>query len=137
MTLLGQSESCRCIEKHPSAQFCDSDFSALVKVNEKRLTQVQNNITYLVDVQRIYRARNDKGTEVLKDGRLTTWKSTAACGVQLHIGKTYIVTGTLNTRQNAPPQASIHQCKYYVDINHVDQDVKLGFEGEYAKHCKH
>ena len=57
-----------------------------------------------MDVERIYRARNYYGTEVLHDGRLTTWKSTALCGVELEIGKTYIVTGILN-----PIQMDLHK----------------------------
>ena len=126
---LNQIESCFCFYPPPEGHYCQSAFSARVLVKDEQHLEQEHRI-YLVDVEQIYRA-NDVARKALADGKLHTFGSSAACGVDdLVVNRRYIVTGSVSKGRT-----SIGGCNFHVAYDDVDQNIKKGFEGEYQSRC--
>lgn len=63
---------------------------------------------------------------MLRDGRLSTPNNDAMCGIQLDIGKVYIIAGRM-------PQLNL--CSYYKEYTKMTISERHGFSGAYGLAC--
>ncbi|KAG5889150.1 hypothetical protein JTB14_036961 [Gonioctena quinquepunctata] len=86
------THGCSCMPQHPQDQFCSSDFVILARVKRERI--LNGTKVYKVRVRKEYKI-SEKGQLALKSGRLITAPYDSMCGVQLDIGKLYVISATM------------------------------------------
>ncbi|GLV44389.1 Tissue inhibitor of metalloproteases [Carabus blaptoides fortunei] len=122
-----QVEACSCMPSHPQDQFCTSDFVIVARIR-KELTTDQHRI-YKAKVKKEFKL-SEKAKVALKSGRLLTALSGAMCGVQLEIGKVYLITGRVSGLQ---PYISL--CGLTKPWREVTSRQRKGFRVIYSRGC--
>ncbi|CAD6993361.1 unnamed protein product [Ceratitis capitata] len=119
-------EACSCMPSHPQTHFCEADYVVLVRVMRKSLRLVENSVAYKVQVKKSYKM-NEIGQKMLKHGRIITPNSDAMCGVNMNIGKLYVIAGR---------GQYLNSCSYVKEYVKMSTVERRGFTGTYYKGCK-
>ncbi|XP_036224719.1 tissue inhibitor of metalloproteinase [Bactrocera oleae] len=119
-------EACSCMPSHPQTHFCNADYVVIIRVMRKSLRLVQDKIAYKVEVKKSYKM-NEAGHKLLKHGRIVTPNSDAMCGINLDIGKLYVIAG------RGP---YLNSCSYVKEYQKMSVIERRGFAGAYRKGCK-
>ncbi|ALC47043.1 Timp [Drosophila busckii] len=126
LALYAQTASaCMCMPSHPQTHFCTADYVVQLRVLRKSNTLEPGKTTYKVHIKRTYKA-TPEARHMLRDGRLATPNSDSMCGMQLDIGKVYIIAGRM-------PQLNL--CNYHKEYIKMTINERHGFSGAYGKFC--
>ncbi|XP_050499663.1 tissue inhibitor of metalloproteinase [Diabrotica virgifera virgifera] len=121
------SDACSCMPQHPQEHFCNSDFVILARVKRERI--LGDTKVYKVRVRKEYKV-SDKGVLALKSGRLLTPKYGAMCGVDLEVGKLYVISGNIVTLK-----AQINMCGMRTEWNQLTRRQRKGLRVLYRHGC--
>ncbi|XP_072377224.1 tissue inhibitor of metalloproteinase [Diabrotica undecimpunctata] len=121
------SDACSCMPQHPQEHFCNSDFVILARVKRERI--LGDTKVYKVRVRKEYKV-SEKGILALKSGRLLTPKYGAMCGVDLEVGKLYVISGNIVTLK-----ANINMCGMSIEWNHLTRRQRKGLRLLYRHGC--
>ncbi|XP_043656808.1 tissue inhibitor of metalloproteinase [Drosophila teissieri] len=117
------ADACSCMRSHPQTHFAQADYVVLLRVIRQSDTIELGKTTYKVQIKRTYKA-TPEARQMLRDGRLSTPKDDAMCGVHLRLGRVYIVAGRIPT---------LNICSYYKEYTKMTKTERHGFMGGYAK----
>lgn len=92
LSLAFESEGCKCKKVHPQVHYCASEYVIVAKILSEHEID-DDKKSYSLDIRKIWRA-TDEAFEYLQSEELTTSTSSAACGVNLKIGTTYVIFGS-------------------------------------------
>jgi len=74
------------------------------------------------------------GKIALESHTIMTSNNSAACGVNLNNGVTYLITGRVYEGDN-PPKVHVNLCNYVGVWDDITGEVRIGFEGGYQQKC--
>eukprot|EP00099_Drosophila_melanogaster_P028210 NP_731461.1 tissue inhibitor of metalloproteases [Drosophila melanogaster] len=117
------ADACSCMPSHPQTHFAQADYVVQLRVLRKSDTIEPGRTTYKVHIKRTYKATSE-ARRMLRDGRLSTPQDDAMCGINLDLGKVYIVAGRMPT---------LNICSYYKEYTRMTITERHGFSGGYAK----
>ncbi|EDW42754.1 GM26178 [Drosophila sechellia] len=118
-----QADACSCMPAHPQTHFAQADYVVQLRVLRESDTIEPGRTTYKVHIKRTYKA-TPEARRMLRDGRLSTPRDDAMCGIKLDLGKVYIVAGRMPT---------LNICSYYKEYTRMTITEPHGFSGGYAK----
>lgn len=122
-----QVDACSCRPAHPQDQYCSSDFVIVARIRKEMITD-QNRI-YKAKIKKEFKV-SEKARVALKSGRLITALSGSMCGVQLEVGKVYLITGRVMGLQ-----PHINLCGLTKPWREVTSRQRKGFRLIYARGC--
>lgn len=118
--------ACSCMPSHPQTHYCDADYVIIMRVLRKSHRLVKDHLAYKIEIKKSYKMTEAAET-VLKHGRLSTAFSDAMCGVNLEVGKLYVVAGR---------GSKLNLCNYIKEYQKMTIIERRGFSGAYRKGCK-
>ncbi|EDV93097.1 tissue inhibitor of metalloproteinase [Drosophila grimshawi] len=118
-------DACMCMPSHPQTHYCNADYVVQLRVLRKSNTIEPGKTIYKVHIKRTYKA-TPEARKMLRDGRLATPSTDSMCGIQLDIGKVYIIAGRM-------PQLNL--CGYYKEYTKMTISERHGFSGAYGLAC--
>uniref|UniRef100_A0A1L8EDF8 Putative secreted metalloprotease n=1 Tax=Haematobia irritans TaxID=7368 RepID=A0A1L8EDF8_HAEIR len=119
------AKACSCLPAHPQEHYCTADYVALVRVMRKSNKLVPNKVVYKLQVKKSYKM-NDEGQRTLRHGRIMSSDSESMCGVNLELGRLYVIAGRGN---------QLNSCQYYKEYKKMSIVERTGFTGAYKKGC--
>jgi len=120
---LDSTDACTCVQSKPEVQFCQSEFTAVLKIgahHEDSQFKFYNDFT----VEQVLRA-TDKGRKSLAS--VNRIISSGPCGTFLEEGKEYFIIGSTDT----DGYVHVGLCTYHGLWANIKDDVKAGFLGGY------
>ncbi|XP_037946755.1 tissue inhibitor of metalloproteinase [Teleopsis dalmanni] len=120
------ADACSCMPSHPQTHFCTADYVVVLRVLRKSHRLVANSVAYKVEIKKSYKM-NSAAHKMLKHGRIITPDSDAGCGINLEVGKLYVIAG------RAP---YLNLCSYVKEYLKMSVIERRGFSGVYRKGCK-
>lgn len=119
-------ESCMCYPAHPQTQYCNSDFVIIARILRKSTRRTrENKDIYKIEIKKAYKL-SEKAEAELKHGRLLTPHFDSLCGVDLNVGKLYVIAGR---------NLEINLCNYVKEYSSMTLVERRGFAGAYKKGC--
>ncbi|XP_005186137.1 tissue inhibitor of metalloproteinase [Musca domestica] len=119
------AEGCMCAPSHPQTHYCTADYVALIRVMRKSSKLVAGKIVYKVEVKKSYKM-TPEGQRTLKHGRIMTSAHDSMCGVNLQLGRLYIIAGRGD---------QLNLCHYAKEYKKMSIIERTGFTGAYKKGC--
>lgn len=119
-------DACSCSPQHPQTHFCEADYVIIMRVLRKSHRLVKDHLAYKIEIKKSYKM-TDAAQNVLKHGRLSTALSDSMCGVDLEVGKLYVVAGK---------GSKLTLCDYIKEYQKMSIIERRGFAGAYRKGCK-
>ncbi|XP_052679661.1 metalloproteinase inhibitor 3-like [Crassostrea angulata] len=124
------SEACKCFVRHPQNDFCQADYVIKAEVlGEENVTSFEKR--YKVKVLENYKSGYTSPFKYSQVWIYTT-TSSAACGVQLDIGKTYVITGP-----KRGTKLTANTCSWNVEVSALTSFQRNALrKGYYRKNCE-
>ncbi|KAM7363562.1 tissue inhibitor of metalloproteases [Cochliomyia hominivorax] len=119
------TSACSCMPSHPQSIYCKADYVIVIRALRKSTRLVKHQVAYKVEIKKSYKM-TPEGHKILKHGRLLTPLEDSMCGVNLTLGKLYVIAGQ-GTQLN-----SCHYIKEYQQMSIIE---RRGFSGVYRKAC--
>ncbi|XP_014209329.1 tissue inhibitor of metalloproteinase [Copidosoma floridanum] len=123
------TEGCSCALTHPQTQFCEADFVMHVQVMDKTDTLDSRDTAYKVEMKKMFKVSNSSYQDLFKE-YLYTSNLESTCGVSLHTGEEYVVSGQIYDEK-----WRLSLCNIVMPWKKVTQRQRRGYEGLYAKSC--
>ncbi|XP_023029098.2 tissue inhibitor of metalloproteinase [Leptinotarsa decemlineata] len=123
------TEGCSCMPSHPQEQFCKSDFVILARVKRERIFNQTFSKVYKVRVRKEFKV-SEKGVLALKSGRLNTPMYDSMCGVQLELGKLYVISGRIFSLR-----AHVNMCGMIMPWESLTRRQRKGLRLLYGHGC--
>ncbi|KAI9584767.1 tissue inhibitor of metalloproteinase [Glossina fuscipes] len=117
--------ACSCMPSHPQTLYCDADYAVVVRILRKSHRSFDNHILYKIQLKKSYKT-TPEGDMILKHHRLLTPSQDATCGVQLTIGKLYVIAGR---------GRNLNSCSYIQEYQKMTVIERMGFAKLYRKGC--
>ncbi|XP_061399232.1 tissue inhibitor of metalloproteinase-like [Musca vetustissima] len=119
------ADACMCLPSHPQTHYCEADYVALIRVMRKSSKLVAGKIVYKVEVKKSYKMTQE-GQRTLKHGRIMTSAHDSMCGVNLQLGRLYVIAGRGD---------QLNMCHYAKEYKKMSIIERTGFTGAYKKGC--
>ncbi|KAH1009721.1 hypothetical protein HUJ04_002035 [Dendroctonus ponderosae] len=129
LSSLSYCHACSCMISHPQDHYCRSDFVILARVKKEQITVSTGSIVYKVRVRKEFKI-SEKGLVALKSGKIHTSIYGSMCGVQLTIGKLYVLSGTINSLR-----AYVNACNMIEEWKHLTKRQRKGLKLMYKHGC--
>lgn len=121
--------ACSCLLGHPQEHYCQSDFVILARVKKEQLFPKTYSKVYKVRVRKEFKI-SEKGIVALKSGRLHTALYDSLCGVDLKVGKLYVISGIISSLR-----AHITRCEMILEWKDITKRQKKGLKLLYKHGC--
>ncbi|XP_037823387.1 tissue inhibitor of metalloproteinase [Lucilia sericata] len=119
------SMACSCMPAHPQTSYCNADYVVVVRVLRKSTRLVKHQAAYKVEIKKSYKM-TPEGHKTLRHGRVLTPLEDSMCGVNLILGKLYVIAGR---------GAQLSLCNYVKEYQKMSIIERKGFSGVYRKAC--
>lgn len=130
------SQSCSCNRAHPQEHYCNSDFVILARVKKMQIVNETFYPNYKIPTK-VYKVRvrkefkiSEKGLVALKSGKIHTPLDSSTCGVNLQVGKLYVLSGQINSLR-----ANINLCRMALEWNTLTRRQRKGLKMMYKRGC--
>ncbi|XP_056635261.1 tissue inhibitor of metalloproteinase [Diorhabda carinulata] len=126
-SIIVYSNACSCMPQHMQERFCESDFVILARVKREHI--IGDRRVYKVRVKKEFKT-SEKAIIALKSGKLMTAAQDSLCGVNLDIGKTYVLSGRIYALR-----AQVNLCGIHTEWQHLTKRQKKGLRLLYRHGC--
>ncbi|XP_066154092.1 metalloproteinase inhibitor 3 [Euwallacea fornicatus] len=121
---------CSCMQAHPQEHYCNSDFVILARIKKEQIMESTASKVYKVRIRKEFKI-SEKGLAALKSGKLHSAMSSAVCGVDLKVGKLYVISGTINSLR-----AQVNICNMIKEWNELSKRQRKGLRMLYKRGCE-
>lgn len=120
-------ESCSCRSTHPQEHYCNADFVVLARIKKHRVNN--DTIVYKIRIKKEYKM-SEKAYVALKSDKIITPKYDSMCGLQLEIGKLYVISGRVLSLR-----AYVNMCGYAAKWETISRRQRKGLRKMYDYGC--